>query len=248
MDTDLKFDSDLTIREYIAVGQIKGELGRKFEESDLFYHDEREFLTETAEGYANTYQGTFEFMVDMRTNFRRKGMLSPGMAKGVLNCIAAEWGRHQRLLEQRERARETAKTDHPVVQTDFTLPSGTYTLVKGSEHRTFKIKDIEVERYDKPEGTRMLAFMSGPDNERSFAGFAWIWPDGGLQIWGRFRNDSDLARDAETLMGIDKEGARGAMEAYAIASGRCSICGQKLTVPASLHRGIGPICAENLGW
>lgn len=40
--------------------------------------------------------------------------------------------------------------------------------------------------------------------------------------------------------------------AHAIAHGRetgqCAICGQTLTDPASLSRGIGPICARTFGW
>ena len=37
-------------------------------------------------------------------------------------------------------------------------------------------------------------------------------------------------------------------EAYAIGSGKCACCGRTLTVPASVHRGLGPDCAKKYGF
>lgn len=39
-----------------------------------------------------------------------------------------------------------------------------------------------------------------------------------------------------------------AAKAYGFATGQCSICGRALTDPVSVENGIGPICAERMGW
>jgi len=36
-------------------------------------------------------------------------------------------------------------------------------------------------------------------------------------------------------------------EAHALSSGNCLACLRTLTVPASIHRGLGPDCAARLG-
>lgn len=43
-----------------------------------------------AEQFATNYQGTFEYMVDMRANMVSYGRLTPAQAKGVLNCARAD--------------------------------------------------------------------------------------------------------------------------------------------------------------
>ena len=47
-------------------------------------------------------------------------------------------------------------------------------------------------------------------------------------------------------MSEDLDQLRG-RERYAMLSGRCSRCGATLTVPASLYRGMGPVCAQKEG-
>ena len=36
--------------------------------------------------------------------------------------------------------------------------------------------------------------------------------------------------------------------AYGKEFGQCAVCGRELSDPVSIERGIGPICADNLGW
>lgn len=62
-------------------------LGRKFTADDLTAD-----LRAYAMTYALGYDGDFSFMVDMR-DAARKGRLSDGMAKGVLNCARADLSR-----------------------------------------------------------------------------------------------------------------------------------------------------------
>lgn len=246
-DDGIKTDSDLSWKEYITVAHIQKQNDRKFIEEDLLYGEDRAILIDAAETYAKTYRGKFEFMLDMRAYMLRKGYLSPGMAKGTLNCIVAEWRRVNETLESRERARELAKTDHPAgPKNEFRIPEGKYTVVRpNGEYHTLQIRDLserQLEKYDKVAGTRIISYLNGPDNTSDYKAFGWIWPDGSLQVWGRFKNDSSLVEDANSLLSMNRDGVLNTTEAYALKSGRCSQCGRELTVEESIQYGMGPVC------
>lgn len=60
-------------------------LGRKWEPSDLTPE-----LIQELEDWLLDQRPTFEFLVDMKATLKQKGSLSPGQAKGVMNCIRAD--------------------------------------------------------------------------------------------------------------------------------------------------------------
>ena len=93
-------------------------------------------------------------------------------------------------------------------------------------------------------GKQIVSYLSGPDNENNFQGFAHLDETGGVRIWKRFRTEN-MARYQLALATLQKIGGEGRSEAgleYAMRSGRCMKCNRTLTVPASLHRGMGPQC------
>lgn len=116
---------------------------------------------------------------------------------------------------------------------------GTYTVVMGGTHRTFKVRRQPEDRDFMP-GRLLVSYLSGADNEGDYTRFAHI-ADGRLRVWKRFASDSLLARMAEVL--LNPEAAKAAGLAYAMESGNCYVCGRKLTVPASICAGIGPVCS-----
>lgn len=124
------------------------------------------------------------------------------------------------------------------------VPNGTYTVVMADgRYRTLRLRDDF--RDDGPEGAQVVEFLSGPDNELDFTGCAFL-EGARLRVWKRFR--TGFQQDLEEIVRVLLEGDEGeARETYALRSGRCSACGRKLTVPASLHRGMGPDCAEKWG-
>lgn len=245
----VQMDSLVSTDNYQAVHSYREELGRKFDADDVMYGEYRENLMDIAYEYTDTYRGNFEFMLDVQSDYLRNRRLTPGQAKGVLNCVSAEWSRH--LSQQAALERTKSEETLPGEATKH-IPDGRFTLVyPNGEYRTFRVKTLDTERlarYQKPEGTRMLMYLSGPDNERSYQGFGWIMPDGSLRIWSSFRNDSKLYEDAINFLALDVSGIQNATEAYALKSGNCAICGRTLTVPASIARGIGPECAKRVGW
>ena len=126
--------------------------------------------------------------------------------------------------------------------------AGTYTVVDPAteEYRTI---EVEVGKGNW-ENRLVLSYLCGPDNGLDFMGFAHVDMDTGrLFVWKRFKSDSFLVKMAQALLALaaDKEGLAMAGELYALKSSRCTKCRRKLTVPASIHRGMGPDCAEKWG-
>jgi hypothetical protein len=134
----------------------------------------------------------------------------------------------------------------PEIQPSATVADATYT-VQTSETKWYTVK-IETVETGKFAGKRIAIFLSGPDNETDFTGFAFVNEDGTVSTWKRFRTPEILPyQDALNTVIGHPVAAADFREAYAKVSGRCARCGRKLTVPASLNRGLGPDCAEKMG-
>ncbi len=122
------------------------------------------------------------------------------------------------------------------------VPNGTYTVGDEEDYVTIKIE----EGAKWADGQTVVSFLSGSDNEVSYTGFAFL-TDQGLKVWKRFREESRPIAAVQYLLtgNVDEAHERflNLAEAFALESGHCMRCGRKLTVPASLHRGLGPVCA-----
>lgn len=120
------------------------------------------------------------------------------------------------------------------------IPDGIYTVVRGEQYRTFRVKTAN---NGNLQGKRIVEYLSGADNDNDFTGFAFL---NGKQIslWTRYRNSAgSILLSFASYLGSDWKSAG---EAYAIRSGKCYRCGHTLTVPTSLHRGLGPECAKKI--
>lgn len=120
---------------------------------------------------------------------------------------------------------------------------GTYTIVRADgTYRTLQVAPAAW-----VGGATVISYLSGPDNELSYTSCAFLKENGRFNVFRKFKTDSQLVRDLNTLVtcqiGEAHERFLGEAEAYALRSSRCMRCGHKLTVPASLHRGLGPVCA-----
>lgn len=124
------------------------------------------------------------------------------------------------------------------------VKNGTYTVVlnERGDYRTLKIEDCP-DVLKRAPGMQIASYLSGSDNERDFTGCAFIAGDQ-VMMWARFKADSISAQALKILVGATEDRRADYGTAYAIESGRCCRCGRKLTVPASLHRGMGPDCAS----
>lgn len=115
---------------------------------------------------------------------------------------------------------------------------GTFTVgFKDDSRTTIRI------RKPHPQANFVVAeYLFGPDNETSFKRFA-------REAVGGFRINPGLSPDGRAMQALralvsatDAEKEEMGFQ-YALESGNCWRCGRKLTVPASITRGLGPRCA-----
>lgn len=147
------------------------------------------------------------------------------------------------------------------------LYNGTYTVrnVESGEHRTFQIKTQKEDARFAP-GERVVALLSGPDNESDYRGFGFVRssPDKDkVLVWRKHRGEGkpsafeyfalllvkigqalgEYAPDEEVSGEVSLGGRR-----YSVhLAKRCLICNRKLTTVESIQRGVGPECAARIG-
>lgn len=205
----------------------------KFEAGDV----NNEFVLGWAKEYAYNYTGTFGFMLDMRQRAASPNPMTRGMAKGVLNCALADY-RFNGPSAPKPAARIQVQVSEAVEQK---VPNGIYTAVFSDQtYRTIKISDDF--REDAAEGSQMASYLMGPINTSDYQGFAFVAGDR-VSVWRKFNQDTDLVQALHIIL----EDHETAGHAYALKSGRCWNCNRPLTVPDSIFRGLGPVCAERLG-
>jgi len=147
----------------------------------------------------------------------------------------------------------------PVTPKTVKIPEGTYTITNLNKmtgdldevDNDYVTLRVEKATFIKDEDKLMVSYLMGSDNEVSYKGFAFVNATG-IAVWSRFKSDSRIVQAAKILWNIAQHEAGlidahelflEVAEAYALRSGQCMRCGRKLTVPASLHRGLGPVCA-----
>lgn len=134
-----------------------------------------------------------------------------------------------------------------VAEAQQRLPDGTYTIVfKDGSYSTIRLSLAPKNMQNHKSTTQIASFLCGLDNTSDYTGFAFV-NGRRATIWKAYRaNTQSNAVQALNLLCTSSDPFVYG-EAYAIKSGRCFICGKKLTVPASLHSGMGPTCAAKNG-
>lgn len=119
------------------------------------------------------------------------------------------------------------------------LDDGMYTVVYPSgDYRTLKFK---TQSRGNLAGSTIISYRDGSD----WTGFGFL-AGNEVKFWARFRQMNDeirLARIGKAVATVLRDPAA-AGESYALKSNRCCRCDLPLTVPASIHRGLGPECAK----
>jgi hypothetical protein len=158
-----------------------------------------------------------------------------------------------RLLAKKETMPKPKNPDENVAVTlpanvnGVQVPQGTYTVVFDAEKDdriTLRFKVPPVSR--RWHGIQLVSYLAGPDNEYDYVRCA-NWTDDGYRVWARFKEDGRVRTAIEYLSSADKEKMAEAGYLYSLKSSNCYRCGRRLTVPASIHRGLGPDCAELVG-
>ena len=139
------------------------------------------------------------------------------------------------------------------VRNPLATHNGLFTVrsTRTGEHRTFRVRTQPADARFAP-GRRVLALLSGPENETSYTGFAFLetygdplQPEVRVHVWGKRRGPpgapsayETLARFLERLPGFIAQG-----KAALNYAGACRVCNRTLTTPESVRDGIGPVCA-----
>lgn len=182
------------------------------------------------EAFVWNYKGTFSYLRELHWKFTG-GQLrwSVGIYRGVLNCLRAE-------------AVREAAAPAPVEPVGVAVPNGIYTVeyVDGS-YLTVRLK-AHWAAEEKANGVQVLQYLNGPANTSDYASAGTVRGDS-LTVWRRTgeATAAGLVKAWATLIGDPLA----AGESYALASGKCFRCNRTLTVPASLHRGLGPECVKH---
>lgn len=133
----------------------------------------------------------------------------------------------------------TAAEERPVQ-----IRPGIYTVAyPNGEHRTLRVRE-----WKKKDGTTsiVIGFLSGRDNENDYTYFGFLGPLNSVKFWRSFaamQTPERLARILKAVRTIAGD-PKAAGLAYAMQSSRCCRCNRTLTVPASIHNGMGPECAS----
>ena len=121
------------------------------------------------------------------------------------------------------------------------ISNGTYTVVyNGGDYRTLRVKDWN----DKI----IIGYLSGQDNESDFTYVGFLTESNEVKFWRKFSNNKPiewLQRFERAVQIIAGDTGKAGLE-YALRSSRCYRCNRKLTVPASIHAGLGPDCATKI--
>lgn len=118
---------------------------------------------------------------------------------------------------------------------------GTFTLVnkKTGTHRTFSIRTNGPD--DRIPNKRVLALLTGPNNESDYTPFAFI-DEGKVRPWQKYW-DTKYEELGKFVYALSKA-PNSNVDILFVA--RCSRCFRKLTTPDSILRGKGPEC-EKMG-
>jgi hypothetical protein len=139
---------------------------------------------------------------------------------------------------------KATKQTHIVVGTVSVPTQGKFTVVwPTGDRRTYRFK---IPKEGNFRGKVLVGYLAGPENDSDYIHFGNNISPLTIRVWSRYTEESMLVEGLRFLLSSNEAQLK-AGEMYAIQSGNCWRCGRTLTVPASVARGLGPICAELLG-
>jgi hypothetical protein len=141
---------------------------------------------------------------------------------------------------------EAMTMDKPVAK----LFNGRYTVesTETGEHRTFWVRTQGADAEFAP-GRRVVSLLTGSQNDdpACYTAFGFV-EESGIRVFpSKQASGPRWAQFADLLWTLALDGAFSswADKGFRIhLEGHCAKCNRVLTTPASIARGIGPICAE----
>lgn len=119
------------------------------------------------------------------------------------------------------------------------LNDGYYTVkFEDGKHVTLKVKTSK--------GKQWVGYLNGPDNWENYQSFGWV-EGNRLVVFAKYRGQLNRQQGAVSRLLKGNDAQLDGLKSYGMESGKCGICGRKLTTPESIERGIGPECATKIG-
>ncbi len=190
-------------------------------------------LLRGATEYARQYKGNFSFMVDMRQAALRRGWLSEGQAKGVLNCLHAD------VRRCRRDAAPKAQVDFTGLRALFAKASKNLKAPRIVLHLEGSPEPLKVKLMTTGGSPGSITFSTGTFDAGTF--FGRVYTDGTIQP-SRFMTPQVM--ELITELSIDPIAAA---RRHAHLTGNCCFCSRRLDDERSTQAGYGPICAGNYG-
>lgn len=168
---------------------------------------------------------TFEFAASMLDAVRKYGSLTDRQLAAVRKCVES---RRVRTVERDQRVASAPVVDTTALQAAFDTAA-----TRGLRSPKITLATMQI----KPA--------------RQHPGVLYVTEQGqylGKVMGGRFLRVSECTEENAQRVASLINDPKGAAEAYGKETGVCCICSKTLTNPESIERGIGPICAGNMGW
>lgn len=128
------------------------------------------------------------------------------------------------------------------------IKDDTYTIenTNTGEWRTVRLETQSLDASFAP-GKRVLKLLTGKSNSSDYTGFAFVSATGGISVWQSKRSEAiepsewqKLAKFLERLFSVWEAPPEPINILPAVP---CARCGELLTVPESIRRKVGPVCA-----
>ena len=131
--------------------------------------------------------------------------------------------------------------------------NATFTLVslRTGDRFTYRIRKPRAEPGERPKPF-FVQLMNGPDNTANYAYIGLMFgkgEDSDFASWRHGAHKAKAGKDAPSVKAIEwlfrNVMCEKALEQVEIwHQGKCGKCRKPLTVPSSIHTGLGPICAK----
>ena len=174
----------------------------------------------------------FEFATSLSDALNKFGHLTEGQIAAVRKCIVRDDERRvQREAEQAQRAAAAPELSVEAIEVAF---------------QNAKAAGIKWPKL------RLESFVFSPAGASSANAGAVYVKQGetylGKVLGGKLFASRDCDNETRDRIVAAATDPQAAAIAYGKKFGKCAVCARELSDPASIERGIGPICAENYGW
>lgn len=115
-----------------------------------------------------------------------------------------------------------------------TIYDGIYTVEDDQGHVTFRLRTQKADD-DFMGGRQLVGYLTGADNDHDYTTIGHLTETGTARVWRKHQSKERIVDALRTLL-ADPEAA--------VKAVHCFACHRTLTVPASVHDGLGPECAR----